>query len=170
MNSPDQANTDRQLDDGWLNVRDCGASGSTFQTTGGIKSGSGQITVTNVGDFKVGQGVMVSKCNIRYERTRMWSTGIPYVTNSREVGNSFEVRGYDGTAGSWMVYVLDIAPSSKPAFRWTDDLGHTWHPEVPVTHDWQPLSGGVEVRLNQKDWEAGYVISFGARGSVDKPH
>ena len=163
---PDTAITITQHENGWLNARDCGASGSTFQTSAATTSGSGQITVANVGDFKVGQGVMVSKCNIRYERTKMWSTGIPYVTHMREVGNSFDVRGYDGSAGSWMVYVLDIAPSSKPAFRWTDDLGRTWHPEVPVTHDWQPLNGGVEVRLNQKDWEAGYVIAFGARDQL----
>ncbi|MBM3889097.1 MAG: hypothetical protein FJ388_08215 [Verrucomicrobia bacterium] len=50
----------------WLNVRDSGASGSAFETIGSILAGSKQITVKNVGDFKVGQGVMVSRCNIRY--------------------------------------------------------------------------------------------------------
>ena len=163
---PDQVIADQKLADGWLNARDCGASGSIFQTTSVTKSGSRQITVTNVGDFKVGQGVMVSKCNIRYEKIQMWSTGIPYITDRRPVENSFEVRGYDGTAGSWMIYVLDIAPSSTPSFRWTDDLGRTWHPEVPVSHDWQPLAGGVEVKFNQKDWEAGYSIAFGARDQL----
>ena len=166
FNDQDQVNADRQLDDGWLSVRDCGASGSTFSTTAATTSDSQQITVANIGDFRVGQGVMVSKCNIRYERTQMWSTGIPYVSDRRSVENSVEVRGYDGSAGSWVIYVLDIAPSSSPAFRWTDDLGHTWHPEVPITHGWQPLSGGVEVRLNQRDWESGYVISFGARDQL----
>jgi len=156
-----------QSNNGWLNVRDCGASGSTFRTAAVTKSGSKQITVSDAGDFNAGQGVMVSKCNIRYERIQMWGKGIPYVTHQRKVDNSVEVRGYDGTAGSWMIYVLDIAPTeSKPAFRWSDDLGHTWHPEVPVTYDWQPLSGGVEVKLNQRDWEAGYVIAFGARDQL----
>ena len=52
-----------------------------------------------------------------------------------------------------MIYVLDIAPSSKPAFRWTEDLGRTWHDEVPITHDLQKLSGGVEVaKFNERDW------------------
>ena len=70
-------------------------------------------------------------------------------------------------AGSWMVYVLDIAPTkSKPAFRWTEDLGHTWHDEVPITHGWQPLSGGVEVKFKERDWEVGYVIAFGARDQL----
>jgi hypothetical protein len=58
-----------------------------------------------------------------------------------------------------VVYVLDIAPG-KREFRWTDDLGRNWHPAVAITHDWQPLSNGVEVRLNQLDWESGYVFSF----------
>ena len=166
LKEPEEVISDHMYEDGWLNVSECGASGSTFQTIAVTKSGSKQITVANVGDFKVGQGVMVSKCNIRYEKIQMWSTGIPYVTDRRSVGNSFEIRGYDGTAGSWMIYVLDIAPSSNPAFRWTDDLGRTWHPEVPVSHDWQPLSGGVEVKFNQKDWDAGYSIAFGARDQL----
>jgi hypothetical protein len=166
LTEPEVVISDHSHEDGWLNARECGVSGSTFQTTAASTSGSRQITVADVGDFKAGQGIMVSKCNIRYERTQMWSFGIPYVTHGREVGNSFEIRGYDGSAGSWVVYVLDIAPSSKPAFRWTEDLGHTWQAEVPITHDWQPLSGGVEVKFNQRDWEVGYVIAFGARDQL----
>jgi len=150
---------------GWLNARECGASGSKFETTASTVTGSCQITVADIGDFQVGQGVMVSKANIHYEPTRLWGTGVIYL-NSKPVTNSVEVRGYDGSAGSWTVYVLDIAPSNKPAFRWTDDLGLTWHPEQPITHDWQPLSGGTEVRLNPRDWETGYVLAFGARDQL----
>ena len=149
----------------WLNARECGASGSTFETSASTAEGSAQITVEDVGDFQVGQGVMVSKSNIRYLPTQLWGTGERY-RNSKPVEGSVEVRGYDGSAGSWAVYVLDIAPSPAPAFRWTDDLGRTWHPEQPVTHDWQPLSGGIEVRLNQRDWETGYVIALGARDQL----
>jgi len=152
-------------DNGWLNVADCGASGSIFQTVAAATAGSKQIIVENIGDFRVGQGVMISKCNIRYERIRMWGQGERY-RNMKPVNNSVEIRGYDGTAGSWLIYILDIAPSSRPAFRWTDDLGHTWHDEVPVTNDWQPLNGGIEVKLNERDWESGYVIAFGARDQL----
>jgi hypothetical protein len=154
-----------ELPQEWLNVRTCGASGSKFETAAATVEGSKQITVTNVGDFQVGQGVMVSKSNIRYLPTQLWGTGERY-RNSKPVANSVEVRGYDGRAGSWVVYVLDIEPSAAPAFRWSDDLGHTWQPKQPITHDWQPLSGGVEVRLNPRDWEAGYVIAFGARDQL----
>ncbi|MFA5190728.1 MAG: hypothetical protein WC740_08380 [Verrucomicrobiia bacterium] len=149
----------------WINARDLGASGSKFETTAKTTDGSKQITVANVGDFKVGQGVMVSKCNIRYTPTQLWGTGEPY-RNRKPVENSVEVRGYDGSAGSWVIYIIDIEASASPAFRWTDDLGRTWHPKVPITHDWQPLGGGVEVKLNKRDWESGYVIAFGARDQL----
>ena len=45
----------------WLDVCDFGASGSKFETVAVTREGSKQITVKNAGDFKVGQGVMVSK-------------------------------------------------------------------------------------------------------------
>ena len=151
--------------EGWLNVRQCGASGSKFETTASTTAGSKEVTVQEVGDFQVGQGVMLSKCNIRYTPTRLLGQGIPY-KNSKPVNNTVEVRGYDGSSGSWVTYVLDIEASSPPAFRWTDDLARTWHPKVPITHDWQPLSGGIEVRLNERDWETGYVIAFGGRDQL----
>ncbi|MDD4016704.1 MAG: hypothetical protein PHV28_02055 [Kiritimatiellae bacterium] len=149
----------------WLNAKECGASGSRYETTASTEAGSRRIKVADAGDFQVGQGVMVSKANIRYLPTRLWGAGEIY-RNSKPVTNSVEVRGYDGTQGSWVVYVLDVAPSPKPAFRWTGDLGRTWRPEQPVTHDWQPLEGGVEVRLNPRDWESGYVIAIGARDQL----
>jgi hypothetical protein len=167
--SVDESPLDLQekANNGWLNVRDFGASGSTFRTSAVTRSGSNQITVADVGDFKTGQGVMISKCNIRYTPTRLQSHGVPYLTTSRPLNNSVEVRGYDGSSGSWIIYILDIAPSEKPAFRWTDDLGRNWHQEVPVTYDWQKLSGGVEIKLNPRDdWKEGYVITFGARDQL----
>ena len=149
----------------WLDARDLRASGSKFETTAAATDGSKEITVADVGDFQAGQGVMVSKCNIRYTRIQLWGTGEPY-RNSKPLDGSVEVRGYDGSAGSWAIFILDIAPSAKPEFRWTTDLGRTWQPAVPITHDWQPLSGGVEVKLNQRDWQSGYVIAFGARDQL----
>ena len=43
---------------GWLNAKDFGASGSPFQTTAAVTAGSKQITVAEVGDFNIGQGVL----------------------------------------------------------------------------------------------------------------
>lgn len=149
----------------WLNVRDFGASGSRFETTASTTAGSKQITVKDVGDFKVGQGVMVSRCNIHYTHQSLWGPKKKHAA-SQPLKDAVEIRGYDGSAGSWLVYVLDIEPSTTPAFRWTDDLGRTWHPRTPITYDWQPLSGGIEVRFGKRDWESGYVVVFGARDQL----
>jgi hypothetical protein len=150
---------------GWLNARDCGASGSRYQTTAAATAGSNQITVADVGDFKVGQGVMVSKCNVRYTHKSLWGPRGKYA-GSRPLKEEVEVRGYDGSAGSWVVYLLDVAPGLPSKFRWTDDLGRTWHPAIPITYDWQPLSGGTEVRFQKFDWQDGYTVAIAGRDQL----
>jgi len=37
---------------------------------------------------------------------------------------------------------------------------------LSITHDWQPLSCGVEVRLGQLDWESGYAVTFSVRDQL----
>ncbi|MBI5686930.1 MAG: hypothetical protein HZC54_17820 [Verrucomicrobia bacterium] len=155
--APDDANTR-------LNVRDCGASGSAFETTAATTAGSNQITVKDVGDFKAGQGVMVSRCNIRYVNPTLWGPGEPYIGASKDTG--LEIRGYDGGAGSWIVFLLEI-DSAGPTFRWSDDLARSWKAtKTPVSNDWQPLGGGVEVRFSRRDWKPGHMISFSARDQL----
>jgi hypothetical protein len=150
---------------GWLNAADFGASGSEFETAARTVAGSKQIIVADAGDFMPGQGVMLTGGHVRHSTPRLWSGG-PAYENLKPLNNSVEVRGYDGGKDGWAVFLLDIAPAANPTFRWSDDLGRTWHDNVPITHDWQPLSAGVEVRLNQRDWNAGYVISFSARDQL----
>ena len=153
---------------GWLNARDCGASGSRFQTTANAVAGSKQIVVADPGDFQVGQGVMVSKCNVRYSHKSLWGPHDKYAAN-RPLKDEVEVRGYDGAAGSWVTYHLDVAPAAAGAplvFRWTDDLGRTWQPAVPITYDWQPLSGGTEVRFKRFEWNAGYTVAIAGRDQL----
>ena len=87
-----QVNSARKLDNGWLNVQDCGASGSEFQTIASTVSGSRQITVADIGDFEVGQGIMVSKCNIRYTPTRLSSSGIQYILITTQATNNYETK------------------------------------------------------------------------------
>jgi acetyl esterase/lipase len=150
---------------GWLDARDCGASGSKFQTQAATVAGSKQITVKDVGDLKAGQGVMVSKSNARYTNCSLWGPRKKYAA-SQPLKDVVEMRGYDGTAGSWVVYVLDIDPAKPTEFRWTDDLGRTWQPAVPMTYDWQPLSGGTEVRFRKFDWQDGYTVVLVGRDQL----
>ena len=149
----------------WINVCDFGASGSKFETTAATTADSKQITVANVGDFKVGQGIMVSKVNPRFTDGQLWGPRKDYA-KSKPVGDLVQMRGYDGSAGSWVVYVLDMPAGSSHTFRWTDDLGRTWHEKTPISGDWQPLGGGIEVRFGEHDWEAGYTAAFVARDQL----
>ena len=151
---------------GWLNVRDVGASGSEFETTATTAAGSNQITVADVGDFQVGQQVTVSRCNIRYVGPRQYGPGEPYST-SRALGDALEMRGYDGSAGSWLAYIVEVDGADPVTFRWKGDIAQPWAgAKVPVTYDWQPLSGGVEVRFKRQEWKPGQMVTFSARDQL----
>ncbi len=149
----------------WLNVRDAGASGSVYETTATTTEGSPQITVAEVGDLRVGQGVIVSRCNIQVKGD-LWGPGEPY-SSHKPLEGAVELRGYDGGAGSWLTYILEVDGAEPPTFRWSDDLARTWAAnKVPITFDWQALSKGVEVRFKQQDWQPGHMITFSARDQL----
>ena len=151
---------------GWLNARDFGASGSRFETTATTTAGSSQVTVKDPGDFKVGQGVTVSRCNIRYASPTIWGPGEPY-SHSKPIKDEVEFRGYDGSAGSWVVYLIEIDGENPATLRWSDDLARTWKAtRVPVTADWFKLSGGTEVKLAPRDWKKATMLTFSARDQL----
>jgi hypothetical protein len=151
----------------WVNARDCGASGSQFSTSAVTVAGSNQITVKDVGDFQVGQGVMVSRCNVRYQRKMLWGPK-KVLQGARALKDEVEIRGYDGSAGSWLIYALDVAPGPNSSFRWSDDIGRTWHQGGPLDREWHPLSGGTEIRFapDKLDWTEGYAVTFAARDQL----
>ncbi|MDD5523309.1 MAG: hypothetical protein PHI84_21020 [Kiritimatiellae bacterium] len=150
--------------DACLNARDCGASGSEYSTTAATTKGMKDITVTDPGDFKVGQGVMLSECNPRCSKQTLWGPR-HVVVMGRPLGDKAEIRGYDGTQGDWLVLLLDV-PEKTNTFRWSEDLSRTWKPAVPITGDWQPLRDKIEVRFNKHDWEKGYTVAFSLRGQL----
>ena len=151
----------------WLNARDCNASGSSFTTGAVTTAGSNQITVKDPGDFAVGQGVMVSRCFVRYQAKHLWGPKKIYEA-SRALKDEVEIRGYDGAGGSWLVYALDVAPGPQPSFRWSDDIGRTWHQGGPVDDQWHALSGGTEIRFapGKLNWQEGYAVTFSARDQL----
>jgi len=151
---------------GWVNVRDTGASGSEFETTAATAAGSNQITVAEVGDLQVGQQITVSRCNIRYLRPTQSGPGEPYST-SKPLGDALEMRGYDGGGGSWLTYIVEIDGADPVTCRWKSDLAKPWAgTKVPVTYDWQPLSGGTEVRFKRQEWKPGQMVTFSARDQL----
>lgn len=155
-------------EDGWLNARDCGASGSQFSTTATAVAGAKTITVADPGDFQVGQGVMLSKCNPRLLDDHLWGPKIQYTAGSgRKLKDLIDLQGYDETGGSWQVYILDILRTEPVSFRFSKDISRTWSAPIAVTYDWQTLSGGLQVRFHKGfDWTGGYTASFSARDQL----
>ncbi|MDD4870416.1 MAG: hypothetical protein PHR77_07630 [Kiritimatiellae bacterium] len=152
--------------DGWLNVKDMGVSGSEFETTATTTAVSNQITVAEVGDLQVGQQITVSKCNIRYLRPMQYGPGEPYAT-SKPLGDALEMRGYDGSGGSWLAYIMEIDGADPVTFRWKGDIAKPWTAsKVPVTYDWQKLSGGTEIRFKRQEWKPGQMVTFSARDQL----
>ncbi len=154
-------------DDGWLNARDCGASGSQFTTTATTTAGSADITVADPGDFQVGQGIMLSKCHPQMVDQHLWGPKVQYTAGSgRSLKGLIDLRGYDQQAGSWCVYMVDIERVDPPQFRWSADMGRTWTQPQPITFDWQPLRGGLDLRFQKYAWADGYTATFSARDQL----
>lgn len=148
---------------GWLNVKDFGASGSKFETPATTVADANTITVRNVGDFEVGQGVMISKCHPHYTEAVLRGPG-SYYRKSKPLDGVAELRGFDGSGGDWLVFILDIRAAAPLSFRWSDDLARTWKEQnVPITWDWQKLSGGLEIKFLKRDLEPGHGVTFSAR-------
>jgi len=150
---------------GWLNAADFQASGSQFETTATVRAGVAQIEVADPGDFAVGQEVMVSRALSHYTKQRVWG---PDFARPRAMESELEIRGYDGSSGSWTAFLIEVAQGTPETFRWTDDIGRTWHEDQPVTDEdgWVPLSGGTEVKFNQREWDGAYLLSFSARDQL----
>lgn len=148
----------------WLNAVELGASGSEFSTPAVTTAGQNTVTVQDPGDFRVGEGVMISECNPRITLQQIWGPR-GKVAWGRPLEGKAEIRGYDGTQGDWLVLLLDV-PQGSRTFRWSEDLSRTWSEEVPITGDWQPLRDGIEVKFNEFAWEEGQTVVFAARGQL----
>ena len=148
-------------------MRAFGASGSAFETAAETVAGSNLVVLQDVGDFQVGQQVAVSKCNPHVCDLHIWEMGKAWGGDSSPEAQQVEVRGYDGSLGNWTVYMLDFAGTTPPTFRWSDDLALTWkESKVPITGEWQKLSGGVEVKFGKRDWTTPCLVTFSGRDQL----
>ncbi len=106
---------------------------------------------------------MLSKCNPHYSRCILKSPENPYDTKA--MGGAAELRGYDGSSGSWLVFLVEINSAEPLTFRWSDDMARTWKAtKVPVTFAWQPLSSGAET---VPDISEGYDSCVSLREGTD---
>ena len=129
-----------------------------------IIDGSKEITVADPGDFRVGQGVMISKALRHYTKATLWGPNGARPNPLKD--DVMEIRGFDGSGDGWRVFLLEVNPAAPAGFRWTDDIGRTWHDKTAITCEWQPLSAGVEIRFNRRQWDGAYAVSFSARDQL----
>jgi hypothetical protein len=154
---------------GWLNARNHGVSGSSFETTAATTAGSKEIVVKTPGDFRPGQEVLLSKCNPTVVQAVVWGPKTAYAAvTSKPVNELLEFRGYEQWDTDWEPCFLDIERTTPPCFRWSNDIARTWQPKVPITGDWQPLTRGLEVRFKDTafDWAGGYTVTFSIRSQL----
>ncbi len=153
---------------GRLKVTDYGVSGSRFETRGTMEAGSTRLVLAEAGDFRIGQGIGVEEAEVRHTDRFLWGPEGTYGT-ARPWGNAAHVRGFDGSAGPWTFYLLEIDGADPLTFRWKDDLSLEGYRGVgvAVTHDWQPLSQGVEIKLAEGfSWKPGHLLTFNARNTL----
>lgn len=164
-----------------IDARSCGASGSEFQATGAIRTGTNEITVQDVGDFQPGQWVSVSGCCVHYYGT-LYNAAEPYFAkNQRPLADEIELRGLD-EGKAWQTFLVHFEKADPVAFRWMaiDPARQTLATHHPILHrhwDWQgrgaPISGewvtlldGVQMRFRRRDWTPGESIAFHARNRL----
>jgi len=150
---------------GYLNARDFGACGSAFETKGTVVAGSNRIKVENIGDFAVGQELKMFGATPRCKEMRLWGP-VAFHGQERPVQGEVELRGWDASNGDHVAYLIDVDHENPTVFKWTDDLGRTWHENEPLNGDWHPLSGGLEVKFCDFDWNQGCVISILMKASM----
>ncbi|MDD5678318.1 MAG: right-handed parallel beta-helix repeat-containing protein [Kiritimatiellae bacterium] len=159
-----------------LNARDCGASGSDFETRATSKAGSNLIEVADIGDFKIGQWIVVSRGHIHYSDGHVYNTRAPWLPeNQASLADEVELRGFDGCRTDWQVFCLHMDGTPPKTFRWLvvdpafqpNHRRWTWQGQgCSISNNWQPLQDGVEIRFRKTDWDPGQVIAFHARNRL----
>ncbi len=167
--------------DGWINAVSCGASGSDFQTTGIIRTGSNEIVVQDAGDFRAGQEVTVYGCNTHYYGM-VYNDREPFFARNQSVlSGEIELRGL-GVGKTWQTFIVHFNSTEPATFNWmVVDPAHQklsykypylhnvwrWQGEgLPISASWIPLADGVEMRFKKRDWLASQSISFHARNRL----
>lgn len=159
-----------------MNVADHGGSGSLFETGAETRAENDRVVVKAIGDFRVGQWVIVSRCHVHYDHGFVGGPARPYVAeNIRSWAGEIECRGFDGCRADWTTFVVHIESVRPLCFSWLvaepefqpNHRRWQWQGrQVVAGDDWIPLLDGVEIRFRKKDWQAGQVITFHARNRL----
>lgn len=155
-----------------LNARELGVTGSEFQTTARAIKGSNVFALDRIGDFKVGDEVFLSGCNVHletaclFERRDMNPRTARKWKHNQPLLDRVEMAGYDGSQGDWKVYFIDLYPEAPDIFRWSDNFGRSWNENVQLTDGWIPLKENIRIRIHdfpQREWGCTAVFVWSSR-------
>ena len=160
------------MDERYINARDVGASGSEYKSFALSSEGSEYFTLDDIGDFKVGDEVLVIGADPHIEASALFERKDMRIKNRRPwkhnqpIGDRVLFDGYDGTAGDWVVYFIDMAPEMNNTFRWSNDFGITWQEDIPITDGWISIDGDVRIKINEfreREWGCTAVFACSSR-------
>ena len=143
------------MNERYINARDVGVSGSEYKTLALSSEGSEYFKLDNVGDFSVGDEVLVIGADphieaaVLFERKDMRVKNRRPWTHNQPIGDRVLFDGYDGTSGDFVVYFIDMAPEMNNTFRWSKDFGITWQENIPITEGWINIDGDVRIKINE---------------------
>lgn len=151
----------------FLNARDFGAKGSDFTTKIKATAGSNVIEVENIGDFEVGDEIVATNCFVNFPLQALFERIDSSPINTRKwihnqpVGDRILLDGYDGSQGTWKIYMFDFSPDEKDVFRWTDDNARTWHENIKICDGFTDIENGVRIKIGEfKEREYGCTAVF----------
>jgi len=155
------------MGNGFINARDFGATGSDYVTRAHSTAGSCEFILADIGDFKVGDEVLVKGCDPHVELCTLFERKDMSFVNRRPwkhnqpLDGRVELDGYDGSQGDWVVYIVDLWPEAPNTFRWTKNFGVEWHDGLEITDGWIYIDGKVRVKINDfKEREWGCTATF----------
>ena len=166
----------------WVSAADFGASGSEFATIGGIKAGTSELELEDIGDFAPQQWITAEGCFPHIEKGMVYNDRDPALAKSRKpLENEVEIDfSHFETPRNYQIFVIHFM---KPdSFNWmaVDPKYQTlathepilnrlwcWQGEdIPVTNGWHELLDGVSIRFSKTNWKAGESVSFHVRNRL----
>jgi len=140
---------------GFINARAYGAKGSSFTASVHAEAGSNVITVDNIGDFAVGDEVVVTKCCLHYPAAVLFERRDVSKVNPRKwihnqpIGERIMLDGYDGSQGSPLIFYLDFDPDTPDVVRYTKDFARSFHTVFICKDGWTELFDGIRVKIGE---------------------
>lgn len=157
---------------GFINVRDFGALGSGFEAELEATSGSALFRAKDIGDFKVGDSVLLVGSVPRVANAHIYARTDTSPINPRppkrrySITDELELIGYKGPEGA--IYTIDIYPEEPDIVRWSSDNGQSWVEGVPIVDGEVEIERGIKLRLHDfEDKKYGCTAVFACESKCE---